>query len=78
MSEPGALSFLRAKAEEDEVELAAEPGMLHFPGLLALYEDWQRGRNWCRSTSPPPRGRPDRRGTAAPQAPQPPEKFGRT
>ena len=38
------LAALRAKAEEDEVELAAEPGMLIFQGpSWALYEDWQRG-----------------------------------
>ena len=38
------LAAMRAKAEEDEVELAAEPGMLIFQGpSWALYEDWERG-----------------------------------
>lgn len=38
------LAQMRAKAEEAEVELAAEPGMLIFQGpSWALYEDWDRG-----------------------------------
>lgn len=38
------LAAIRMRADKDEVELAADPGMLIFQGpSWALYEDWERG-----------------------------------
>lgn len=38
------LKAMRTRADQDEVELTAEPGMLIFQGpSWALYEDWERG-----------------------------------
>lgn len=39
-----ALAAMRMRADKDEIELTAEPGMLIFQGpSWALYEDWERG-----------------------------------